>query len=71
MLLVYCSNPSFDPAAHYAVRGVELFSVVVGDFNGDGDTDLAVGNDGSNNVSVLLGTGTDSPSCEGGDDDDD
>ena len=32
-------------------------SVAVGDFNGDGRPDLAVANNGSNNVSVLLGNG--------------
>ena len=32
-------------------------SVVVGDFNGDGNPDLAVTNSGSNNVTVLLGNG--------------
>jgi len=32
--------------------------VTVGDFNGDGKSDLAVANRYSNNVSVLLGTGT-------------
>jgi len=32
--------------------------VAVGDFNGDGKSDLAVANAYSNNVSVLLGTGT-------------
>src|SRR5258707_4853959 len=32
-------------------------SVAVGDFNGDGVLDLAVANNGSNNVSVLLGNG--------------
>jgi hypothetical protein len=31
--------------------------VAVGDFNGDGRRDLAVANEGSNNVSVLLGNG--------------
>ncbi|NCS05072.1 MAG: VCBS repeat-containing protein, partial [Microcystis aeruginosa G13-11] len=33
-------------------------SVTVGDFNGDGKSDLATANSYSNNVSVLLGTGT-------------
>ena len=33
------------------------YSVVVGDFNGDGKPDLAVANNFSNNVSVLLGNG--------------
>ena len=32
-------------------------ALVAGDFNGDGRTDLAVANDGSNDVSVLLGNG--------------
>src|SRR5204863_203538 len=33
-------------------------SVAVGDFNGDGKFDLAMANFISNNVSILLGTGT-------------
>ncbi|BBH40680.1 hypothetical protein myaer102_32590 [Microcystis viridis NIES-102] len=32
--------------------------MTVGDFNGDGKSDLAVANANSSNVSVLLGTGT-------------
>ena len=32
-------------------------SVAVGDFNGDGTPDVAVANEGSNTVSVLLGNG--------------
>ncbi|NCR02364.1 MAG: VCBS repeat-containing protein, partial [Microcystis aeruginosa L211-101] len=38
--------------------GSGLYSVTVGDFNGDGKSDLAVANRDGNNVSVLLGTGT-------------
>ncbi len=34
--------------------GTEPWSVVVGDFNGDGKPDLAIANQGSNNVTVLL-----------------
>ena len=37
--------------------GTVPYSVAVGDFNGDGKLDLAVANEGSNNVSVLLGNG--------------
>ena len=40
----------------YAV-GTGPIALVAGDFNGDGRTDLAVANDGSNDVSVLLGNG--------------
>jgi Bacterial Ig-like domain (group 3)/FG-GAP-like repeat/FG-GAP repeat len=38
--------------------GTNPFSIAVGDFNRDGHADLAVDNQGSNNVTVLLGTGT-------------
>ena len=44
-------------ATNFAVGTVPL-SVAVGDFNGDTILDLAVANGGSNNVSILLGTGT-------------
>src|SRR5580658_1154106 len=37
--------------------GTEPDSVAVGDFNGDGKLDLAVANEGSNNISILLGMG--------------
>jgi PKD repeat protein len=50
---------SFDPPAYFStgVSGSHP-SIVSGDFNNDGNLDLAVGNSGSNSVSVLLGTGT-------------
>ncbi len=38
--------------------GMSPFSVVTGDFNGDGKLDLATANNGSNNVSILLNSGT-------------
>jgi VCBS repeat protein/FG-GAP repeat protein len=38
--------------------GAYPISVAVGDFNGDGKLDLAVANDQSNTVSILLGDGT-------------
>ena len=40
------------------VTGARPQSVAVGDFNGDGTLDLAVVNDRSGTVSILLGTGT-------------
>jgi len=45
---------SLAPAVNYSV-GIDPSSVAVGDFNADGNPDLAVANPGSNNVSILLG----------------
>src|SRR5918993_1097757 len=45
---------SFGPAANVAT-GDGPASVAVGDFNGDGNPDLAVANQLANTVSVLLG----------------
>src|SRR5262245_51638212 len=47
---------TFSPAVNYAT-GITPESVAVGDFNGDGKQDLAVANQNSANVSVLLGKG--------------
>jgi hypothetical protein len=47
---------TFSAAANFGV-GITPLSVAVGDFNGDGISDLAVANFRSNNVSILLGTG--------------
>ena len=47
---------TFRTAVNYGV-GTSPGSMAVGDFNGDGKLDLAVGNYGSSNVSVLLGNG--------------
>src|SRR5262245_22119921 len=47
---------AFHPAVPYGAGDGPL-SVAMGDFNGDGQQDLAVANNVSNNVSVLLGQG--------------
>ena len=44
------------PGSPYAV-GTFPASIATGDFNGDGIPDLAIANDGSNNVTVLLSSG--------------
>ena len=49
------STSPFQPILHSA--GTSPSAIVAGDFNGDGRTDLAVANSGSNDVSVLLGNG--------------
>ena len=48
---------TFAPATNFAV-GDGPYAVAVGDFNGDGKTDLVVANDHSHNVSILLGNGS-------------
>ena len=47
---------TFQAAVPYGV-GLSPVSVAVGDFNADGRPDLAVANQGSNNVSILRGNG--------------
>src|SRR5262245_9559429 len=53
----FTQTVSFTAATNFAV-GNSPVSVAVGDFNGDGQKDLAVANYGSNTVSIFLGTGT-------------
>ncbi|MGA7343548.1 MAG: VCBS repeat-containing protein [Terracidiphilus sp.] len=48
---------TFTPAAESPVVRFLPYSVVVGDFNGDGKADLAASNAGSDTVTVLLGKG--------------
>ena len=46
----------FEPATTYPV-GTSPSAIVAGDFSGDGKSDLAVANAGSNNISVLVNNG--------------
>ena len=55
-----CSTPSFTQAAIYPV-GVDIRSVAVADFDGDGRPDLAVANADSSSVSVLTNVGGGGP----------
>ncbi len=50
---VSCPSPSYGTATNFPV-GTLPVSVAVGDFNRDGNPDLAVANQSSDNVSVLL-----------------
>jgi hypothetical protein len=52
-----CSSPSFGTVTNYPVGSVPV-SVAVSDFNRDGKLDLATSNNGSDNVSMLLGNGS-------------
>ncbi len=56
-LASYPHTLGFDTQTTFAV-GTTPRSVTVGDFNGDGNPDLATANPNSNNVSVLLGNGS-------------
>src|SRR4030095_16714410 len=51
-----CNPVSFSAASNVSV-GTNPYSVAVGDFNSDGKQDLAVANQSSDNVSILLGDG--------------
>ncbi|HYE15855.1 MAG TPA: FG-GAP-like repeat-containing protein, partial [Pyrinomonadaceae bacterium] len=51
-----CGGAGFAPASNFDVGDGPL-SVAVGDFNRDGRADLATANNGSDDVSVLLGNG--------------
>lgn len=51
-----CSSPGFAAPVSYAV-GTSPLSIAATDLNSDGKIDLAVGNNGNNNVSVLMGNG--------------
>ncbi|WP_103668879.1 FG-GAP-like repeat-containing protein [Pseudanabaena sp. BC1403] len=51
------TNADFSPSANFGA-GIGPSSISIGDFNGDGKSDLVVATSGSNSISVLLGTGT-------------
>src|SRR5205809_8105641 len=55
-LFLWSTCPPPAPAGDFAA-GTTPSSVAVGDLNGDGRLDLAVANNRSDNVSVLLGNG--------------
>jgi hypothetical protein len=55
-ILLGQGNGTFEPAQDFAVGGAPL-SVTVGDFNGDGQQDIATANDQTFTVSILLGRG--------------
>ena len=48
---------TFNTPVNFPSAGTEVRSIAVADFNGDGRLDLALGNAGSLNVSILLGNG--------------
>ena len=50
---------TFTPAAGSPIAvGTEPYAVISGDFNSDGNIDLAVANSGSDNITILFGDGT-------------
>jgi hypothetical protein len=55
-ILLGKGDGTFEPAQDFAVGGAPL-AVSVGDFNGDGQQDLATANDQTLTVSILLGNG--------------
>nr|RNJ67110.1 MAG: hypothetical protein EDM05_22565 [Leptolyngbya sp. IPPAS B-1204] len=50
-------NGSFGSPLLLSANGLSSFSVVTGDFNGDGNSDIVTANFGSDTVSLLLGNG--------------
>jgi hypothetical protein len=58
-ILLGNGSGGFAAAVSYTAGvGTQPEAIAVGDFNGDGYADLAIANNGSANISILLGTGT-------------
>ncbi|MBW4463854.1 MAG: VCBS repeat-containing protein [Pegethrix bostrychoides GSE-TBD4-15B] len=57
-LFLGSGSGSFQTATLLATGGLDPLSVITGDFNGDGNADIATANFGSDSVSLLLGDGT-------------
>ncbi len=57
-LFLGSGSGSFQAAIPLASGGLNPLSVRTGDFNGDGNADIATANFGSDSVSLLLGSGT-------------
>jgi Domain of unknown function (DUF4347)/FG-GAP-like repeat/FG-GAP repeat len=53
----YTLTSSFNPTAGFDLPSPAPLSITTGDFNGDGKTDLVMGNGYGDNVSVVLGDG--------------
>jgi len=62
LILFFCLNTKaqlcFNTAVNYSSGGNNPSALLNADFNADGKLDLAIANQGSNDVSILLGTGT-------------
>lgn len=62
LILFFCLNTKaqlcFNTAVNYTSGGNNPSALLNADFNVDGKLDLAIANQGSNDVSILLGTGT-------------
>jgi hypothetical protein len=62
LILFFCLNIKaqlcFNTAVNYSSGGNNPSALFNADFNADGKLDLAIANQGSNDVSILLGTGT-------------
>jgi FG-GAP-like repeat len=57
-ILIGNGSGGFNVSTTVATKGAEARSLAIGDFNGDGKSDLAVASLDHNNVSILLGNGS-------------